>query len=89
MSADNGCPWTALSVLMLSGLACQGGAVADDETDEPDLEFLEYLGSWEADEQDWVIFAADEEKQEEESEQGEQNDAAPDGEKLAEVKDEE
>jgi hypothetical protein len=88
MSADDRRPLTALPVLMLAGIACPGNALAADEADEPDLEFIEYLGSWEAEEEDWVIFAADGEEQEE-SEQSEQGDAAPDGEKLAEVKDEE
>jgi hypothetical protein len=31
-----------------------GGIVAADEV--PDLEFLEYLGSWEGSEEDWLLF---------------------------------
>ena len=32
-------------------------AVADDE--QPDLEFLEYLGSWDDSDEDWLLFDDD------------------------------
>ena len=56
----------------------------------PDLEFLEYLGSWEASDEDWVLFTADMDEQEasrdKDNVQG--SDPSPDGEKLAELDDE-
>ncbi len=57
----------AVSSLMLGWIAIGGAALADDE-ELPDLEFLEYLGSWEASDEEWLLFedgeneaAADEE----------------------------
>jgi len=48
----------ALKVVVLCGLlACNGGVAADDEV-MPDMEFLEYLGSWEESDEDWVALAA-------------------------------
>ena len=44
-----------LSVAVLLGLfACSGVVVAEDE--QPDMEFLEYLGSWEESDEDWLLF---------------------------------
>ncbi len=37
-------------------LACTGLVLAADEV-PPDLEFLEYLGSWEESDEDWLMFA--------------------------------
>ena len=53
MSADK--PDYVLSVTVLWGLfGCSGVVVADDE--QPDMEFLEYLGSWEESDEDWLLF---------------------------------
>ena len=69
-SADKRQPDCVLSVAVLLGLiGCSGVVIADDE--QPDLEFLEYLGSWEESDEDWLLFdqqdgesmAADEKKQ--------------------------
>lgn len=44
-----------LSVAVLWGLlGCNGVVLADDE--QPDMEFLEYLGSWEESDEDWLLF---------------------------------
>jgi hypothetical protein len=52
-SADK--PDYVLSVAVLWGLfGCCGVVVADDE--KPDMEFLEYLGSWEESDEDWLLF---------------------------------
>ncbi len=52
-SADK--PDFVLSVAVLWGLfGCSGVVVADDE--QPDMEFLEYLGSWEESDEDWLLF---------------------------------
>jgi len=49
-------PDHVLSVAVLWGLlGCTGLALADDE--QPDMEFLEYLGSWEESDEDWLLFA--------------------------------
>lgn len=57
----------ALSSLVVGCFAICGAAVADEE-ELPDLEFLEYLGSWEESDEEWLLFedgqdqaAADEE----------------------------
>lgn len=42
-----------LGLVAFAVLIC-GTARADEEA--PDAEFLEYLGSWEASDEDWVIF---------------------------------
>jgi hypothetical protein len=53
MSADT--PDYVLSIAVLLGLfGCSGVVMADDE--QPDLEFLEYLGSWEESDEDWLLF---------------------------------
>ena len=55
-SADKRPAETALTLAVMWGLlGCSGIALADDE-DVPDMEFLEYLGSWEESDEDWVLF---------------------------------
>ncbi len=52
-SADK--PNYVLSVAVLWGLfGCSGVVMA--EEDQPDVEFLEYLGSWEESDEDWLLF---------------------------------
>ena len=47
---------TALKVAVVWGLlGCSAIACADDEA-IPDMEFLEYLGSWEESDEDWVLL---------------------------------
>ena len=41
--------------LLWGPLACAGLSAAADE-EQPDLEFLEYLGSWEESDEDWLMF---------------------------------
>jgi len=93
MSARRKSPRSTWPVLMLAGLAGGGHVLAEDNTDDADLEFLEYLGSWEDSEEDWLIFAGDQEaareKKDDETKDDEKEETAPDGEKLAEVNDEE
>jgi len=58
LSADSRRAEAAFKVAILWGLiGCTGIVVADDET-MPDMEFLEYLGSWEESDEDWVVLAA-------------------------------
>lgn len=69
--------------------AC-GGWVQADEEEAPDLEFLEYLGSWEESDETWLIFTAamDDETETDNKDKEEGSDPAPDGETLAELDDE-
>lgn len=54
-SADKRQPDYLLSVAVFWGLfGCSGVVAADDE--QPDMEFLEYLGSWEESDEDWLLF---------------------------------
>ena len=69
---------------MVCGLAlCSGVALAANEEDVPDLEFLEYLGMWEETDEDWLLLdkamtANNEER----------SDPAPEGEESMEKDDE-
>ena len=51
MSADRQCA----VFVALCGLIAGGTAIGDDE-ELPALEFLEYLGSWEESDEDWVLL---------------------------------
>ncbi len=56
LSADKGQLEGAFKVAILWGLlGCTGVVAADDEV-VPEMEFLEYLGSWEESDEDWVLF---------------------------------
>lgn len=85
MSADSTAVHTRLRVAMICGLMSCVGLVVADDAEAPGLEFLEYLGSWEESDEDWVLFAEESEQQEELEDESV---AAPDGEKLAELDDE-
>lgn len=56
-------------------LACSLVLAADEEL--PDLDFLEYLGSWEESDEDWLLFeepiTADAEKRSEPAPEGEES----------------
>jgi hypothetical protein len=59
LSASSRQPEAAFKVAILWGLlGCSGMVAADDEV-MPDIEFLEYLGSWEESDEDWVVLAAE------------------------------
>jgi len=91
MSAKRSPPldaWFVLMIVGMVGLPGVGHTQTDENEDQADIEFLEYLGSWEDSEEDWLIFAGDREARDE-SDDEEKEEHAPDGEKLAEVKDEE
>ena len=65
---------------MKTAFGCAGVALADEE-EIPDLEFLEYLGSWDESDEDWVLLAENdaEEALDDESK------PAPQGDKVAEL----
>jgi len=72
---------------LLSGLllgVCGAVLAADNEL--PDGEFIQYLGSWEESDEEWLIFARDYERVAADSE--ERVDPAPQGEESTEKDDE-
>ena len=68
---------------MACGLLLLSGAFAAGEQEEPDLEFLEYLGMWEESDEEWQLIdetvAAD---------SAERSDPVPEGEESTEKEDE-
>lgn len=62
---------------MLCGLVGWGVSAAADGEEPPDLEFLEYLGSWEASDEEWLLFDA-EDRETAAQEEAPQNDRASD-----------
>lgn len=56
MSAKNGQAEAALKVAVLWGLVGCSGIVAAADEELPDLDFLEYLGSWEESDEEWLLF---------------------------------
>lgn len=84
MSAETLKPAIGLKVAVLWGLFATTGILLADEAAAPDLDFLEYLGSWEEGEEDWVLFASEETNPDTKNDEGQ--DPAPQGEeKLAEL----
>lgn len=88
MSADRRASDRVARVAVLWGLVGMSGLGLADDVEAPDLEFLEYLGSWESSDEDWVLLAADAADKEAPELQEEEIDTAPNGEKLAELDDE-
>ena len=73
---------------LICGLAlCTAGAGAAAEKEEPEVDFLEYLGMWEESDEDWLIL--DETTDESTiADNEERSDPAPDGEESTEKEDE-
>jgi hypothetical protein len=88
MSVDITRPAIVIRTAVLWALIGSGGIVIADDADAPDIEFLEYLGSWEASEEDWVLLVPDEMAEEADKESGRESVDPPGGEKLAERNDE-
>ena len=63
-----------------------GGIVAAADEDLPDAEFLEYLGSWEQSDEEWLMF--EEPAEAGETENGERIEPVSDGEESTETDDE-
>ncbi|MGB5345915.1 MAG: hypothetical protein WBN23_07120 [Woeseia sp.] len=84
MSAEQTARGASLILMVLGcSAALPGRACADDEL--PDMALLEYLGSWEESDEDWVLFNEDEEQAGTEEQQG---DAAAAGDPSQESDDE-
>jgi hypothetical protein len=79
MSAENPIALAALQLAVLCGLSGGATAAADEE---PELEFLEYLGSWEGSDEDWLLF--DEVDSEQVKADDERRDPAPTAEESTE-----
>lgn len=89
MSADRKQGRVVLGLSICWGLLGGGGLTMAQEAEQPELEFLEYLGSWDASDEDWIILTeTDVEESAKESTKEGDNDPSPDGEKLAELDDE-
>jgi len=83
MSAEEKRRGVALRLAVICGLL--GGGVAAGE-EAPELEFLEYLGSWEESDEDWLLFKAVDNEPVQVPE--ERIDPAPTGEESTETEDE-
>jgi hypothetical protein len=88
MSGKNVQALTVFRAMFLWGLIGCSGLVVAADAEAPDLEFLEYLGSWEADEEDWVLLAPDATPDEASNEADKESVETPDGDQLAELNDE-
>jgi hypothetical protein len=88
MSVETDRADTLLKVAVILAVLAGNGLVLADEEPAPDLEFLEYLGSWEDSDEDWVLLAAEVVEQKEIEEKDDENVPAPDAKKLAEMADE-
>jgi hypothetical protein len=90
MSADSRIrDWVVRFAVVWGLLSCGGVTQAGDE-EAPDPDFLEYLGSWEETDETWLILSADMEETEESDNKDKVDgkEPAPNGEKLAELDDE-
>lgn len=59
LSVDSKQPDAVLRAAVLWGLLGLSGVAAAADAAAPDIEFLEYLGSWEDSDEDWVLFVAE------------------------------
>ena len=67
----------------MSLLLLAGGLVLAEDAEEPEMEFLEYLGQWEVSDEEWVMI-----DRQISLETEERNDPAPQGEESTEKDDE-
>jgi len=83
MSANTG-------LAALCGLLACGGVALAQESETPDLAFLEYLGSWEGSDEEWVLFSEEEVSGSDNGDEGKpgETDPAPQAENVAELDDE-
>ena len=76
---------SALSAVVWLSLLAPGMTAADEET-SPDLELLEYLGSWEGSDEEWMLFS--EEAETANSEASQRSDPEQEGEESTESENE-
>jgi hypothetical protein len=78
---------TTLKVVLACTLCVFAGFTAADDEELPDVDFLEYLGSWDESDEDWqVVSKVDEIRRE--AAKTERNDPVPEGEESTEADDE-
>lgn len=87
MSANKSQAAAGLKAAVICGLIGGGFPALADDSEVPDLAFLEYLGSWEESDEDWVLFSK-EEKDTDSDDKANGTDPAPQEEKVAELDDE-
>jgi len=75
-----------LRLAIACGLLAGSGVTAGDD-ELPDMEFLEYLGSWEESDEDWVLIS-DSNRIREELAKDERSDPALQGDESTETEDE-
>ena len=75
---------------VLCGLLTCGGAAFAQESETPDLAFLEYLGSWEGSDEEWVLFSEEEKtgSDNDDESKASETEPVPQEEKVAELDDE-
>lgn len=88
MSASCSQTETGLKLALVCGLLGLSGATLADEPEVPDPAFLEYLGSWEESDEDWVLFSEEEVEDSPSDNKSTGTDPAPQEDKVAEVDDE-
>ncbi|MEX0976924.1 MAG: hypothetical protein WDZ50_07500 [Woeseia sp.] len=86
MSADSGRCAHFRSLLLAGALLGLSGNGAQADDTLPDAEFLEYLGSWEGSDEEWLLVQSDA-LRETATDDDERNDPAPDGEESTESTD--
>ena len=74
---------SARHTALASALVLSCGLLLAEELEQPDAEFLEYLGLWEESDEEWLIF-----EDNVVADTDERSDPAPEGEESAETKDE-
>lgn len=82
MSADRSS--LRLPVVVVCGLLNAGSVVAADEVEMPDMDFLEYLGSWDESDEDWIVLR-DTGEIRKNMQEDEQDDSTPEGEESRET----
>lgn len=88
MSANKIQPERALKIALLIGLMGFAGATLAEEEEVPDLEFLEYLGSWDESDEDWILFAGEDTDPSASGDDKDEGAPAPQEDKVAELEDE-
>jgi len=76
-----------LRVIVACSLLGIGGGVTAGDDELPDVEFLEYLGSWDESDEDWLLVS-DVKRVRKEIMKDEGSDPAPEGEESMETEDE-
>ena len=76
-----------LRVVVACGLLGTSGGFTAGDDELPDLEFLEYLGSWEESDEDWLLVS-DVDRVRQELAKDERSDPEPQGEESTETENE-